>query len=113
MPECAAAVERLETQLTTAQDTVAELRARLELESAEGLIEASVNVLTTAQETADKILAEADHQRDPVKGERLAVLAEARETAVMLSRDSQRRAQQITDAATRQVVALEQEIARF
>ena len=101
------------TELTTAQDTVAELRARLELESAEGLIEHSVNVLTTAQETADKILAQADHQRDRVERERLAVLAEARETAVMLSRDSQRRAQQITDAATRQVAALEQEIARL
>jgi len=110
---CADTVESLSKALVTAQDTVAELQARLERESSDAVIEHAVNVLTTAQETADKILAQADHQRDRADSERQAVLAQAHEAAGILQRDSQRRAKQMTDSATRQAAALEREIARL
>jgi len=110
---CADTVESLSKALVTAQDTVAELQARLERESSDAVIEHAVNVLTTAQETADKILAQADHQRERADSERQAVLAQAHEAAGLLQRNSHRRAKQMTDSATRRAAALEQEIARL
>jgi len=113
MARCAEAVQWLSHALVGAQDTVAELQARLERESSDAVIEHAVNVLTTAQETADKILAQADQQRDRIDKERQEVMAQAHDAARMLQRDSQRRAQQVTDTATRRVAALAQEIDRL
>ena len=110
---CADAVEWLSTALIATQDTVAELQARLERESSDAVIEHAVNVLTTAQETADKILAHADEQRDRADGERRVVLAEAQDAAEKLQRASEYRAKQVTDAAARRVAALEQDLVRM
>ena len=67
--QCAALVERMSAELSHRSRRDAELTARLETESADAVIEHSVNVLTTAQETADKILAQADRQRDRAESE--------------------------------------------
>ena len=105
LQRCATAVDQLngrlasaEQQLADARAEVGQLKQRVERDSRSTEVEQAVSLLTTAQITADNIVAEATSLYD-----------DTRRNAAILERETQEKATAVYDDAVRRVADLERE----
>jgi DivIVA domain-containing protein len=105
---CAAGIEQLTTELAAARTEIATLRARVDQESSAAAVDHAVNVLTTAQRTAEAILAQANQELEKARDEATDRVDQARALAATLQRDAERKAKQHADEADRRAATQEQ-----
>lgn len=115
---CVATVEALSTELeaarselATTQTELTALRAQVEQDGSAAVAEHAVNVLNTAQRTADAILRQAHEELESVRDTADRQLEQAREVAANIRRESEQAARQLTNEATRRTAVLEQQAA--
>ena len=105
---CAVGIEQLTAELAAARAEIATLRARVDKESSKAAVDHAVNVLTTAQQTAEAILTQANQELEQARDEANDRVDQARALAATLQRDAERKAKLHTDEADRRVAAQEQ-----
>jgi DivIVA domain-containing protein len=108
MAGCAAAMEQLTAELAAARTEIATLRARVDQESSAASVDHAVNVLTTAQQTAEAILAQANQELERARDEATDRVDRARAQAATLQRDAERKVKQHTEEADRRAATQEQ-----
>ena len=116
LQRCATAVDQLngrlasaEQQLADARAEVGQLKQRVERDSRSTEVEQAVSLLTTAQITADNIVAEADDYSARVMAEATSLYDDTRRNAAILERETQEKATAVYDDAVRRVADLERE----
>lgn len=105
---CAAGIEHLTAELAAARAEIATLRARVDQESSAAAVDHAVNVLTTAQQTAEAILSQANQELERARDEANDRVDRARAEATALQRDAERKAKQHTEEADRRAATQEQ-----
>ncbi len=112
----AAAVDRLNAQLTDTEQALADARAeiqqlreRVDRDSQSSEVEQAVTVLTTAQVTADNTITYADDYSARVMAEAQELYDTTRRNATVLEQETESKSRAVYEDALRRVAALERE----
>ncbi len=106
---CAAAVDHLRGRLRTATQQIEDLQAQVERSGRSRDVSNAMNVLTTAQRTADKTIAEADGYSATVMAEARDLYEDARRNAAILEQETEDKARSVYRDAVARSEALERE----
>jgi DivIVA domain-containing protein len=110
---CAGAVDQLRAQLRD-QDAyyrseIARLQERIDRDSRSNEVAHAISVLTTAQQTADKTVAQADDYSARVMTEARDMYEDARRNAATLEQETEQKAKHVYDDALRRAETLQRE----
>ncbi|MGS0686113.1 DivIVA domain-containing protein [Nakamurella sp. GG22] len=106
---CAAAVDQLRGRLRAATQQIEDLQAQVERSGRSRDVSNAMNVLTTAQRTADKTIAEADGYSTTVMAEARDLYEDARRNAAILEQETEDKARSVYQDAVARSEALERE----
>jgi DivIVA domain-containing protein len=106
---CAAAVDHLRGRLRAATQQVEDLQAQVERSGRSRDVANAMNVLTTAQRTADKTIAEADDYSTTVMAQARDLYEDARRNAAILEQETEDKARSVYQDAVARSEALERE----
>lgn len=106
---CAHGVDRLHAELVMARAEIDQLRARIERDSRTSEVEQAIGVLTTAQQTADQTVADADEYSRRVMAEAQSVYEDARRNAAVLEQEAETKAQAVYQDALQRAAAIDRE----
>ena len=105
----AAVVDDLRGQLLALQAHAAQLQDRIERDSRSQEVVRAVSVLTSAQKTADKTVAEADEYSTRVMSEARDLYEDTRRNAATLEQETEAKARHVWDEALARAASLERE----
>ncbi len=110
---CARVVDRLRTQLDEAtagyEAQIAELKDRIERDSNSNEVAQAMSVLTTAQETADTTVAQADQYSAKVMAQARELYEDTRKNAATLEQETEDKARHVYEEALSRADAIERE----
>ena len=106
---CAAVVDHLRHQLGGMQAEIGRLQERIERDSRSNEVAHAISVLTTAQQTADKTVAQADDYSARVMTEARDLYEDARRNAATLEQETEDKARHVYEDALSRTAALERE----
>ena len=106
---CAAAVDHLRGRLRAATQQIEDLQAQVERSGRSRDVANAINVLTTAQRTADKTVAEADEYSTTVMAQARDLYEDARRNAAILEQETEDKARSVYQDAVARSAALERE----
>ena len=109
LSRCAAVVDHLRNQLRQQQDEIAGLRERIERDSRSNEVQHAISVLSQAQQTADKTVAQADDYSARVMSEARDLYENARRNAATLEQETEDKAKGVYDDALARAATLERE----
>lgn len=109
LERCADGVERLHAELAAARTEIAALRDKIQRDSRSGEVEQAISVLTTAQQTADQTVADADDYSRRVMGEAQSVYEDARRNAAILEQEAEEKSRAVYDEALKRAVSIDRE----
>jgi len=111
-----AAVDRLNARLADAEQSLAQasaeidqLRDRIDRDSRSSEVEQAINVLTTAQVTADNTIAHADEYSAKVMAEAQELYETTRRNAAVLEQETESKSRAVYEDAMRRAEAVERE----
>jgi DivIVA domain-containing protein len=105
----AAVVDRLRDHLARQAAEINQLRERIERDSTSNEVAHAISVLTSAQQTADRTVAEADGYSARVMSEARDLYEDARRNAAVLEQEAEDKARAVYDDATSRAEAIERE----
>lgn len=106
---CAAVVDDLRGQFLALQAHAADLQDRVDRDSRSQEVVRAVSVLTSAQKTADRTVAEADAYSTRVMSEARDLYEDARRNAATLEQETEAKARHVYDEALVRAASLERE----
>ena len=106
---CAAVVDRLRDQLARQADHIGQLQERIDRDSTSNEVAHAISVLTSAQQTADHTVAEADGYSARVMSEARDLYEDARRNAAVLEQETEDKARAVYEDAVSRAAAIEQE----
>ena len=106
---CAALVDDLRQQLQAQAQQISELRDRIERDSRSQEVVHAVSILTSAQQTADRTVAEADSYSTKVMSDARNLYEDARRNAATLEQETEAKAKHVYDEALARASSLERE----
>lgn len=113
LERCADGVERLHAALAAARVEITQLRDKIDRDSRSTEVEQAVSVLTTAQQTADQTVADADEYSRRVMSEAKDVYEDARRNAAVLEQEAEDKARAVYDEALQRSVSINRENADY
>ena len=105
----AAVVDRLRDHLARQAAEINQLRARIDRDSNSNEVAHAISVLTTAQQTADRTVAEADGYSSRVMSEARDLYEDARRNAAVLEQEAEDKARAVYEDASSRAAAIERE----
>jgi DivIVA domain-containing protein len=105
----AALVDHLQARVSAAESQIAALQDRIERDSRSSEVAHAVSVLTKAQQTADKTVAQADDYSTRVMSEARELYEDTRRNAATLEQETAAKARHVYDDAVGRAEALERE----
>lgn len=105
----AALVDHLQARLAAQNSQIAALQERIERDSRSSEVEHAISVLTNAQQTADKTVAQADDYSTRVMREARDLYEDTRRNAATLEQETAAKARHVYDDAVSRAEALERE----
>jgi DivIVA domain-containing protein len=105
----AAVVDRLRDHLARQAAEINQLRERIDRDSTSNEVAHAISVLTSAQQTADRTVAEADGYSARVMSEARDLYEDARRNAAVLEQEAEDKARAVYDDATSRAEAIERE----
>jgi DivIVA domain-containing protein len=105
----AAVVDRLRNHLAHQAAEINQLRERIDRDSASNEVAHAISVLTTAQQTADRTVAEADGYSARVMSEARDLYEDARRNAAVLEQEAEDKARAVYEDASSRAEAVERE----
>jgi DivIVA domain-containing protein len=106
---CAAVVDHLREQLRRQQDEIAGLRERIERDSRSNEVQHAISVLSQAQQTADKTVAQADEYSARVMAEARDLYEDTRRNVATLEQETEDKAKGVYDDALARAATVERE----
>ncbi|TKV59257.1 DivIVA domain-containing protein [Nakamurella flava] len=113
LERCADGVERLHADLAAARAEIAQLRDKMDRDSRSTEVEQAISVLTTAQQTADQTVADADDYSRRVMAEAQSTYEDARRNAAVLEQEAEEKARAVYDEALQRAVSISRENADY
>lgn len=112
---CATVVDGLRSRLTEVtagyESQIAELRERIDRDSRSNEVAQAMSVLITAQQTADKTVAQADEYSATVMAEARELYEDTRKNAATLEQETEDKARHVYEEALSRAEAIEREAA--
>jgi len=105
----AAVVDRLRDHLARQAAEINQLRERIDRDSRSNEVAHAISVLTTAQQTADRTVAEADGYSARVMAEARDLYEDARRNAAVLEQEAEDKARAVYEDASSRAEAIERE----
>ena len=106
---CSAVVDHLRNRLSQQEAEIAGLRQRVERDSKSNEVQHAISVLSQAQQTADKTVAQADEYSTRVMAEARDLYEDARRNAATLEQETEDKARGVYDDALARAATLERE----